>query len=174
MALVDNNKTNEESTGETLNEPSEELRLLETACSYASISIGTQALLLLLENLIKRQEAIAHVQRRFPSFVICSSSIGDVYVPINLMQLGEIEEEGSSWLLSVVASQRHKTQWRALSATRNVDGWKSVENVRRSAGPRTGHKGGQRDRPQYRGSAERATATQREHYKGGARSRDSH
>ena len=135
--------------------PSAELRLLESACVYASEAIGMQGLQLLLENLTKCQEAIGHIQRRSVSFVICSSSVGDIYVPSALVQSGEGEdEEGTSWILSVVPSQRHKTQWRALSAVRNVDGWKTVENVRRPVAPKAGRKGGYRDRNQHWGTAE--------------------
>ena len=136
---------------------SPELELLDSVCSYAATTLGTQGLRLLLEGVLRRQEAIGQIRLLSSNYAIASSPIGEIYVPASVCT--EIEPvQGSSWVFNIMPSQQSKTQWRAVSATPNSEGWKSVAMSKRTAG---------RVRPHWREDAPKGNASPRAQYDAG-------
>ena len=96
--------------------------LLQSATAYSTQQLGFEATRDLLAQKLQVREVVATVSQNAASHKICSSpGLGDIYVPEDVAR--SMQPEGASWLLTVISSQQRRTQWRALHASANVEGW---------------------------------------------------
>jgi len=136
-----------------------EFRLLKEACAYAASKIGDARVHDILERHRATEEAIGYVTSRTASFAICTTAVGDAYVPVDVCPcFGDsmLSGEGTSWILQLMPSQRRKTSWRAVAARANSEGWKCVQPARRAQGQRrypSKQEGSPPARPEWRKGA---------------------
>jgi len=146
-----------------------EFRLLKEACAYAASKIGDARVHDILERHRVTEEAIGYVTSRTATFAICTTAVGDAYVPVDVCScFGDsmLSGEGTSWILHLMPSQRRKTSWRAVAATANSEGWKCVQPARRALGQRrypSKQEGSPSGRPEWRkGTGKGAAKSSRE------------
>ena len=136
-----------------------EFRLLKEACAYAASKIGDARVHDVLERHRATEEAIGYVTSRAATFAICTTAVGDAYVPVDVCPCfsdSMVSGEGTSWILQLMPSQRRKTSWRAVAAAANSDGWKCAQPARRAAGLRrhpNKHEGSPPGRSEWRRDA---------------------
>ena len=102
--------------------------LLASAFAFASEVLTPEELEAICQKYILPLEVIGKVVMRKDDFFICSIPEGDVFVPHSISE--SQTHSASSWILTVIPSERRRTQWQALSAKPNTDGW---ENAQRRA-----------------------------------------
>lgn len=111
---------------------------LAAACTFALESLNASEVLSLLRRHTEPVETIGHITSLHEEFFICSSCQGDVFVPKHLLPPTTDDLavcEGTSWILTMLPSLRRRTQWRAVTAAQNNEGWQSAGRARK--GPKS-------------------------------------
>ena len=97
--------------------------LLLKTLAHAATVLGEDQLSALLDRCLTPQACTGLVVVTNAEFSICSTSLGQVFVPHSLLAKNHEVTEGACFDLMVLPAQRRRTTWRALSAEPAGDGW---------------------------------------------------
>ena len=108
--------------------------VLECVGKLGTSVLGAVDLTAALEDSLPRQDVLGSVIVTGDDFWICSTMLGDVYVPRAVAcDVGLEDQAATSLILALIPSHRRRTKWRAITAKRNCEGWQSAGRPRGTA-----------------------------------------